>query len=519
MTFPSGGSPSWALQGYTEIRRLGSGASGRVVLARHDATGTDVAIKYLSEHLLADADALTSFREEARLVAALDEPEIAKLYEYVETDLGSALVLELVDGVTLRAMLAEHGALPVEAALVVLSGSLRGLAAAHARSVVHRDYKPENVLIDREGRSKLVDFGVATRSGMRASFAGTALYMAPEQWIEGVSSPASDVYSATVTFVECVTGQSLYSGGSPYALEQQHLHAEPDLTAVPEGVRDVVGAGLEKDPAQRPSDAAALEHRLAGAAQTQCGSDWRERGRRQLARRAALLALLFPRPDRRFDEVARARTVLGMRRAVAVSAGVALLVLASGGIAAARTFDGSPAALTRVTHLEAAPTTRATPPGPLAAATAPPSGPASPTPTGPVSAPTSGPTSLPTAAPPLPVPTAGPAASAAPDPTGVTLATVTSFGQTDGTGSSTRVTVRTTGPGPVVLSLHYNRYPTKGGTPVPDGASSRSLSGARSYTITDSHSFSSCAEYWGVVASTTPAAANGSSSQLSAPSC
>lgn len=173
---------AWSVPGYTETRELGSGGSGRVVLAVHDATGVPVAVKYLSERLRTDSAFVRDFRAEARLLGDLDSPYVVGLYEYVEAPQGAAIVMELVDGIALRALLLREGATGPEAALVVLKGSLLGLAAAHRAGVVHRDYKPENVLVAADGSSKLVDFGIAAGRGSTPGIAGTPAYMAPEQW-------------------------------------------------------------------------------------------------------------------------------------------------------------------------------------------------------------------------------------------------------------------------------------------------------------------------------------------------
>ena len=163
----------WDVPGYTEVKTLGSGGFGDVVLARHDASGSQVAIKYLRRQLLADAGFAELFRAEAAVLASLDDPNVVRLYEYVESPAGAAIVMELVDGVSLRDILARQGKTTAEAALVVLQGSLLGLAAAHRRGVVHRDYKPENVLINGDGASKLTDFGIAARAGDSPIPAGT----------------------------------------------------------------------------------------------------------------------------------------------------------------------------------------------------------------------------------------------------------------------------------------------------------------------------------------------------------
>ena len=172
----------WIPPGYDEVRELGAGGGGRVVLARHQASGSVVAIKYLSDRLMNDPQFMTAFREEARLLAGLVNPHVARLHAYVENANGAAIVMEAVDGASLRKVLNEHGAVGPEAALVVLKGSLLGLAAAHHLGAVHRDYKPDNVLVQGDGQSKLVDFGIAVRSGETGVRAGTPAYMAPEQW-------------------------------------------------------------------------------------------------------------------------------------------------------------------------------------------------------------------------------------------------------------------------------------------------------------------------------------------------
>ncbi|MGW4203266.1 serine/threonine-protein kinase, partial [Streptomyces sp. NPDC004726] len=285
---------TWAVPGYTESRELGSGASGRVVLAVHDATGVPVAIKYLSGRMRSDAAFVQEFRAEARLLGGLDSPHVVRLYEYVEAPDGAAIVMELVDGVALRALLRREGATGPEAALVVLKGSLLGLAAAHRAGVVHRDYKPENVLVAADGSSKLVDFGIAAGRGTTPGVAGTPAYMAPEQWNGEPASPAADVYAATATFYECLTGRKPYDGENFAELALQHIDAPvPDHDA-PEPVRPLIRRGLAKSPEDRPANAAVFVAELEEAAGTAYGPEWEERGQRRLAALAALLPLLFP---------------------------------------------------------------------------------------------------------------------------------------------------------------------------------------------------------------------------------
>jgi len=181
--------PEWKVPGYTELKALGSGGFGDVVLARHDASGALVAVKYLRHQLLVDPQFAGMFRAEARVLASLQDPHVVRLYEYIEAPEGAAIVMELVEGVSLRQILARQGRTSAEAAVVVLQGSLLGLAAVHRRGVVHRDYKPENVLVGGDGVSKLTDFGIAARAGERVMPAGTLAYAPPEQLAGGPATP------------------------------------------------------------------------------------------------------------------------------------------------------------------------------------------------------------------------------------------------------------------------------------------------------------------------------------------
>ncbi|MEU7001193.1 protein kinase [Nonomuraea sp. NPDC046570] len=287
----------WGVPGYTEVRELGAGAAGRVVLARRNHDGADVAIKYLSDALRADVGFVARFRHEARLLGTIRSPYNARLIDYVEDGQGAAIVMELVDGVSLRALLSSEGPTGPEAALVVLKGALKGLAAAHAIGVVHRDFKPENVMVQGDGTSKLVDFGIAVRNGESGNAAGTPHYMAPEQWSGAAAAPSTDVYAATVVFFECLTGTRPFRAPNLAALAHQHQTAPPPIEEVPEPLQGLLERGMSKQPADRPPSAEAFLDELESVAAGAYGPDWEERGRRRLARLSGLLLMLFPRPD------------------------------------------------------------------------------------------------------------------------------------------------------------------------------------------------------------------------------
>ncbi|GIF20045.1 serine/threonine-protein kinase [Actinoplanes tereljensis] len=333
----------WQLSGYTPVRPLGAGASGSVVLATHDASGTAVAIKYLTPALGDDASFRDAFRKEARLLGQINDPNVSRLYEYVESAEGAAIVMELVNGVSLRQMLREHGPTTPEAALCVLKGSLAGLGAAHAHGVVHRDYKPENVLVTGEGRSKLADFGIATSVGQGADtiVTGTPRYMAPEQWTGLPATPACDIYAATATFFECLTGKPPYDGPNLFALHEQHANAPIPTDPAPAAVHDLLRHGMAKQPTDRPQHALAFIEILERVAGTAYGQDWEKSGWDDLARRAALLALLWPFPERAGGATSLATTTLGASRPGVVRRGRKMTALAAGGIVAALLVGGA----------------------------------------------------------------------------------------------------------------------------------------------------------------------------------
>ncbi|WP_169947862.1 serine/threonine-protein kinase [Microbispora sp. H11081] len=338
---------AWRVPGYTEIRELGTGGAGRVVLARHDADDLPVAIKYLSDEMMADLHFVARFRHEARLLAAMDpHPHSVRFYEYVETARGAAIVMELVDGVSLRAMLRSEGPTGPEAALTVLKGSLLALAAAHSIGIVHRDYKPENVMVEADGISKLVDFGIAAQAGEGVKAAGTPPYMAPEQWAGGKAGPATDVYAATVVFFECLTGGRPFRAQNMAALARQHQATPPPVEEVPPPLRDLVEVGMAKRPEDRFASAEEFLRALETVAAGAYGPAWEERGRRRLAALAGLLVPFFPLKEAAPETgTALAETKLGgLLAQTRMKIGLTLagmVVIAGGTVALVQTVSGT----------------------------------------------------------------------------------------------------------------------------------------------------------------------------------
>ncbi|MGW5465170.1 serine/threonine-protein kinase [Streptomyces sp. NPDC003996] len=522
---------TWAVPGYTESLELGSGASGRVVFAVHVETGVPVAVKYLSDSLLTQPGFVQGFRSEARLLGGLESPYVVGLYEYVESPDGAAIVMELVDGISLRTLLIRQGPLVPEAALTVLKGSLLGLADAHRVGVVHRDYKPENVLVGTDGSSRLVDFGIAVDSCVSAGIAGTPAYMAPEQWTGAPASPAADVYAATATFFECLTRRKPYQGENFAELALRHLDAPIPVEQVPEAVRSLVARGLAKNPAERPAHAEEFVRELEVVAGAAYGPDWEERGREALATLVALLPLLLPSgrtsPASTTDV---ARTVLRQpsaggrlrpwlpgRAGLVLSAALVLL-----GVLVAYGVQSDPAVFPReaaralatssvgpgadhVAELSETPTPR-----PSASVTS-----TSPTPTESSSVSVTPSTTSPVGVPSDPVTTTPPPVTK-PVPPAVKDITVTEFRQTGPSTATATLTITTDGTGPLSLTVTWFSGQDLGFPGAPDGAAQRfELSGATTYKGTVDHAFQNagCFWFWTVQAATDPASADGGASQ------
>ncbi|MGI8328426.1 serine/threonine-protein kinase [Actinomadura scrupuli] len=332
----------WTAPGFFHVRELGGGATGQIVQAVDDVTGSEVAIKYLSDRLLADHAFVTRFREESRLLAHLEDPNLVDFYDYVEspTEGRAAVIMELVDGVSLRKVLATQGPAGPLGALAVLSGSLLAMAAVHQAGIAHRDYKPANVLIRRDGVSKVLDVGIASRAG------GAPLYLAPEQWLGAPPDQAADLYAATAVFFECLTGGPPFPERSSMALEKAHRSGPVPIESVPGPLRHLVAAGLAKNPADRPASAAEFLGHLEDAAVEAYGPAWEAQGRGRLAEMTALASMTDwtpPAPAPSSPQPAtslrsgkrgahRGSIVLGVSAvtAIAVAAGVALWATSGG---------------------------------------------------------------------------------------------------------------------------------------------------------------------------------------------
>ena len=273
----------WSVPGVVHLRQVREDPVGRRVLARHPITRKSLAITYLSQEFLVDAEFRARFGGEFAQWAAVRQAEVARVYRYLDCDNGAAVIGEHLNGTTLRSLLLAQGAVGTGAALVVLKDLLRALAAGHQVGLAHGDVKPDNVILTSAGRVRLADFGLWTADSRLRLSRSTPFYLAPEQWIgPAVSQPSGDVYSATVTFFECLVGAPPFYADDAAQLSARHQASPAPIEVIPEPVRALVLRGLAKDPGSR-LDARGLLAAVGEVAARAVGRDWERRGRRELA--------------------------------------------------------------------------------------------------------------------------------------------------------------------------------------------------------------------------------------------
>jgi serine/threonine-protein kinase len=248
--------------------KIASGGTSTVYRGLDVRLDRPVALKVMDSRYSGDDQFLTRFQLEARTVARLKNPGLVAVYDQGLDAKHPFLVMELIEGGTLRELLAERGPMPPHAVVAVLRSVLGGLAAAHRAGLVHRDVKPENVLISDDGDVKIADFGLVravAAAGITSSsvILGTAAYLSPEQVRDGNAGPRSDVYSAGILTYELLTGRTPFTGDSPLSVAYQRLETDvPRPGAVIEGVPpqfdEFVACATARDPAARYADAIAM---------------------------------------------------------------------------------------------------------------------------------------------------------------------------------------------------------------------------------------------------------------------
>jgi eukaryotic-like serine/threonine-protein kinase len=253
---------------YRIQRKLGAGGMADVYLAEDQELGRRVAIKILNSRHGNDDQFIERFRREAKNAAALNHPNIVSIYDRGEAEDTYYIAMEFLDGRTLKELIVSRGAAPVNVAIEYARQILSALRFAHRHGIVHRDIKPHNALVDREGRVKVTDFGIA-RAGTSqmtetGSIVGTAQYLSPEQARGGEVDPRSDLYSLGVVLYELLTGKTPFDGETPVEIAMKHLSNAPKPPSklrpdIPPELDMVVLRALAKSPDDRYQSADEME--------------------------------------------------------------------------------------------------------------------------------------------------------------------------------------------------------------------------------------------------------------------
>lgn len=258
---------------YEVCHRLGIGGMATVYLAHDRRLDRQVALKVLNPALADNKILIERFRREAASAGRLHHPNIVQIYDWGEGEDTYYIAMERVEGLTLKALIEQRAPLPPSEIVALTSQILAALQFAHRRGLVHRDIKPQNVLVDHWGQVKVTDFGIARAASVArltetGSLVGTVQYVSPEQASGGAVDAASDLYSLGVVMFEMATGQLPFTADNPVAIALRHLRDEPPAPrslnpTVPEDLERVILRALQKDPGARYPTAAAFLEDLA----------------------------------------------------------------------------------------------------------------------------------------------------------------------------------------------------------------------------------------------------------------
>ena len=252
-------------------RKLGSGGMADVWLAEDKELGRRVAVKILHERYASDEQFVERFRREATNAAGLSHPNIVSIYDRGEADGSYFIVMEYVEGRTLKELVVTRGPCPIPVAISYTRQVLAALRYAHRHAIIHRDIKPHNVIVDHEGRVKVADFGIARAGASQiteaGSIIGTAQYLSPEQARGAPVDESSDLYSTGVVLYELLTGTVAFTGETPVEIAMKHISQTPEAPSVkrPEIPHDldlVVLRALAKEPADRYRSAQEMDRDL-----------------------------------------------------------------------------------------------------------------------------------------------------------------------------------------------------------------------------------------------------------------
>ena len=267
---------------YQLIRHMASGGMATIYEGLDTRLDRKVAVKIMHPHLAQDEQFVERFIREAKASAALSHPNIVSVQDQGWNQNGTPavfLVMELVEGHTLREYLNEQGALSVASGIQFLLPVLSALSAAHKLGIVHRDIKPDNILISKEGRIKIADFGLAkgpllgtTMTAESSIVLGSVSYLSPEQVQRGIADARSDVYSAAITAFEIFTGEKPYAGEEPIQIAYMHVNERVPLMSskragIPPELDQLIYRATNSDPDARPRDGSEFHQSLTVIAQ------------------------------------------------------------------------------------------------------------------------------------------------------------------------------------------------------------------------------------------------------------
>ncbi|MGY0692340.1 Stk1 family PASTA domain-containing Ser/Thr kinase [Virgibacillus sp. FSP13] len=254
---------------------IGGGGMANVYLANDIILDRDVAIKVLRLEYANDEEFIARFDREAQSATSLSHPNIVNIYDVGEEDNILYMVMEYVDGMTLKEYIQKYGPIEVEKALDIMKQIGSAIAHAHANDIVHRDIKPQNILIDTYGQIKVTDFGIAvalsaTSLTQTNSILGSVHYLSPEQARGGMATKKSDIYSLGIVLFELLTGRLPFSGQSPVSIALKHLQSDtPSVRRfnqdVPQSVENIVLKATTKDPLNRYDTVYDMEDALESA--------------------------------------------------------------------------------------------------------------------------------------------------------------------------------------------------------------------------------------------------------------
>lgn len=257
---------------YEIISKLGGGGMARVYQGQDRLLHRHVTIKILREQYASDNDFLIRFEREAQAVAKLSHPNIVSIYDVGQEDGLHYLIMEYVEGSTLKALIADEAPLPSLQAIDIALQICDALEHAHENGVIHRDIKPHNILITRNGRVKVTDFGIAqavneATLSYNGMMVGSVHYLSPEQARGGITGAGADIYSFGIVLYEMLTGKLPFVGDTPVAVAIKHLQELPqplrEINAeIPSALESIVMRVLEKEPDRRYVSAADLRSDL-----------------------------------------------------------------------------------------------------------------------------------------------------------------------------------------------------------------------------------------------------------------